>query len=159
MVKFPVLLPPAFQRNGEGTIFTGTPSPSHNTSIDSSHVLSIRGIKGYPMCGPMCLLLGRGVPPSSPIGGGGGTNAMSGLDGGTPLDWMGVPPVRTGWGYHPTEQQSEYLLRGGRYASCVRVRGLSFLFLIVKSLASGKFSFEQKLTFPTEVQLNLPVGP
>ena len=38
------------------------------------------------------------------------------------------PPARTGLGYPPppqTEQQSEHLLHGGRYASCVQVGGLS----------------------------------
>ena len=53
---------------------------------------------------------------------------------------MGTPPpIRTGWGYTPpirtgwvsppppweTEQQSKYLLRGERYASCVNAGGFS----------------------------------
>ena len=44
----------------------------------------------------------------------------SGLDGGIPphRDWMGVPP----W---ETEQQREYLLCGGRYASCSQAGVLS----------------------------------
>ena len=80
----------------------------------------------------------------------GGTPLPSGLDGGTP------PPVRTGWGYPPppseldegipppthpcqeTEQQSQYLLRGGRYASCVHAGGLSCLIYILFLLFSQK---------------------
>ena len=34
-------------------------------------------------------------------------------------DWMGVPP------HQETEQQSEHLLHGGQYASCVHAGGLS----------------------------------
>ena len=70
-------------------------------------------------------------------------------DGDTPhWNWMAVT-VRTGWGtpcpdwkevnpspppppHQETEQQSEHLLRGGRYASCVHAAGLSWLFLLMK---------------------------
>ena len=44
--------------------------------------------------------------------------------------WIGEPPPRqASWGYtfpQETEQHSEYLLCGGRYASCVHARGLCF---------------------------------
>ena len=57
--------------------------------------------------------------------------------GGTPiLTWDGgTPPiqvrsqVRTG-GYPQLEQHSVYLVRGGRYASCVPARGLSCLLIV-----------------------------
>ena len=58
---------------------------------------------------------------------------------GTPQPGMGYPPVQIWMGYSPvqtwggispppgqeTEQHSEHLLRGGRYASCVHAGGLS----------------------------------
>ena len=58
-------------------------------------------------------------------------------------DWMGVPSVKTGWGYPPppcqeTEQQSEHLLCGGWYASCVHAGGLfvNYIFCSVSWLFS-----------------------
>ena len=53
--------------------------------------------------------------------------------GGTPTLGWGVPQpgLDSGGGYlgypltHQTEQHSEHLLRGGRYASCVHAGGLS----------------------------------
>ena len=87
---------------------------------------------GYP------ILSNWGVPPSLLIR---GTPILS-----VPLsDWwggggyLGILPVRTGWDKLPvgaewgyplrqeTEEQSEHLLRGGRYASYVHAVGLSFL--------------------------------
>ena len=67
-----------------------------------------------------------------PISGPDGGTPIQDQDGGTPIkDWMGVPgypPSRTGWGTPPrqeTDQHSELLLCGGRYASCVHAGGLS----------------------------------
>ena len=70
-----------------------------------------------------------GVCPSTPGGGGKGylwqaQLARSG-QGGTPHSGMGYPPARSGWGTPRIGQQKEYLLRGGRYASCVHAGGLS----------------------------------
>ena len=120
-------LPPAFQRNGESTVFTGVclstrgryPSPAYNTSIHWSHVLS----RGYhsAWAGPMSLPRGyphpvpdgvevlqpgqNRVPPSQLDGGtliGTGWGIPSGLDGGTPIGtgWR-KPPIWTGWGTSP----------------------------------------------------------
>ena len=105
----------------------GALSPSHNTST-----------------GPMSFLAGTPVP----AGGGGGTQyrvppsqvrmGRGTLYWGPPHQGMGYPPTRDGvhsqgWdtpqpgmGYPPgIGQQREYLLRGGRYASCVHAGGLS----------------------------------
>ena len=115
------LLPPVFQMNGEGTVFTGvclltggggTPSPSHNTSTHWSHVL----YGGVPQCLVPCPFPGatphpvpnRGYPTHSLMVG----VPQPGQDGDTPhQDRIGVAP----WDW--IEQQSEYLLRGRRYAS------------------------------------------
>ena len=99
-----------------------------------------------------------GLDGGYPFQGPGGGYPIPGLDGGTPplhpdLGWVtphpdlgwGTPPVqtldrvhppqsRTEWGTPPspgqkTEQHSEHLLRGGRYASCVHAGGLSCLYL------------------------------
>ena len=133
----------------------GTPSPSHNISIHWSNVLSRRYPHPWshvPSQGnggtPIQSLMGRGVfqpgqdGVSLPNWGWMGVTP-SALDGSTPhQDWMGYPPVTTGWGYPlshvdgvpasgcgylllETEQQSEYLLHGGWYASCVHAGGLS----------------------------------
>ena len=94
-------------------------------------------MEGVPPSSP----IGVWVPPSSPMGVphpvlmGYPRQVSMGYplpcwDGGTPLasswwwylfhwDWMEVLPPQE------TEQQSEYLLCGGRYASCVHARGLS----------------------------------
>ena len=39
----------------------------------------------------------------------------------------GTPPARSGWGGTQLGQHKEYLLHGGRYASCVHAGGLSCL--------------------------------
>ena len=91
-------LPPAFQRNGEGTVFTG---------------VCLFTFQGVPPSGWWVVHLPswQEVPPSFPIGGGTG-------QGGTPIPGQdrGVPQP---------EQHSVYLLCGGRYASCVHAGGLS----------------------------------
>ena len=63
-----------------------------------------------------------------------GEYPISGL-GGTPFQVRGVPHFRSGWGVPhlgsgvpPTDQHSELLLCGGRYASCVHAGGLSCFF-------------------------------
>ena len=69
---------------------------------------------GYPP-GP-----GMGYPPDL------GWGTPQTLDGVPPRHGMGYPP-RSEMGYPPprTDQHSEHLLRGGRYASCVHAGGLS----------------------------------
>ena len=76
--------------------------------------------RGYPQQGWM------GYPPQLGLDG----SPSVGTSWGYPpyLDCIGTPPVRTGWGYSPPlprQQQSEHLLHGGRYASCVHAGGLS----------------------------------
>ena len=78
-----------------------------------------------------------GGTPTSRSGQGGylGYHPWPGLDGVSPSqDWMGLPPPQPGLdGVTPpplcweTEQHSEHLLRGGRYASCVHAGRLSCL--------------------------------
>ena len=130
----------------------GTPSPSHNTSIHWSHVFS----KVVLQCLVPSHVPSQGVYPIQSWLGGGHTLARSAW--GTPLLGLGLgrpPPIETRWWYSPhwdwmgyppppswtgsgnppppteTEQQSEYLLHGGRYASCVHAGGLSSLNLIL----------------------------
>ena len=88
------------RRMGEGTVYSLFVS-SHFDWTGVPH-LADRGGGGYPPIGtewgyPLLRLDGTPPPP------------QLGLD--------GVPPIRTGWGYPPprkeTEQQSEYLVRGG----------------------------------------------
>ena len=107
-----------------------TPSPSHNTST-----------------GPMSFL-GEGYPsdcsqfPSG--GGGGGTQSQVGVPQfqvGIPRSQArGTPPPSQDCGTPlspppppETEQQREYLVRGGWYASCVHARGLSCHFILLFS--------------------------
>ena len=57
--------------------------------------------------------------------GGGGSLVLTGA-GGVPQSQVEYPfPGRTGVPFPKTEQQSKYLIRGGRYASCVNAGGLS----------------------------------
>ena len=79
--------------------------------------------------------LNTSTGPISFLGGGGFLSDWSGQDRGVPHN--GVPPVRSGWGVpwpgmgYPCPpspgigRQMEYLIRRGRYASCVRAGGLS----------------------------------
>ena len=98
----------------------GVPHPGPGGGVP--HPSSRRGTScsswGYPLPGPD---LGLGTPPYRT---GWGTHCAR-------LD--GVPPHRPRlMGYPPcqeTEQHSEHLLRGGRYASCVHAGGLSCLIL------------------------------
>ena len=83
-----------------------------------------RGTRLHPIILPstgtsiQCLMRGRGYPVQS-LRGGGGIPARSGWGTSPVRDWMGVPQGRTGWGnQREIEQQSEYLLLGGLYASC-----------------------------------------
>ena len=78
----------------------------------------------------------QGVPPSS-------------WWAGTPIPLMGGTPFPgPGGGYPQKEQHSMYLLRGGRYASCVHVAGLScslivlllHLLLLGANRPSGKYN-------------------
>ena len=103
-------LPPAFRRNGEGNVFTGV-------------CLHLRGGGGYPH------LANWGDTPSQVRM---GQYPIPGQDGGyppPPTSRMGYPPPRrgprSGGGYPQLEQHGVYLLRGGRYASCVHAGGLS----------------------------------
>ena len=96
-----------------------------------------------------------GVPPSSQWGGSRSSQQgvpLVGTGWGTPCqDRMGIlpllgldgsippPPIRTGLDTPPTsdetEQHSEYLLRGGQYASCIHAGGLScFIFILFCSI-------------------------
>ena len=91
---------------------------------------------GYPPGPEMGYSLrhGTGYPPDI------GWGTPQTLDGVPPQTWDGVPPgpgtgyppgpgmgypPRHGTGYPPTDQHSEHLLHGGRYASCVHAGGLS----------------------------------
>ena len=65
-------------------------------------------------------------------------------------DRMGVPHVRTGWGYPcqdwmgvplPGQQHSEYLLRSGWYASYVHAGGLSCIYLFAQKIESQVYTF------------------
>ena len=111
---------------------------------------------GYPPSarwGTPCSDLGWGYPPIR-------------KDGGTPYwEGCGTPPFRTGWGTPPppphqeTEQHSDHLLRGGRYASCVHAGGLSCLSLFFFCFSFRKRSFrgwsvlkEQKTSLHCEKQ-------
>ena len=101
---------PIFQIGGTPSFFMrGTPggTPTSRSGPRSGWGTPWSGLDGYPRTP---IRTGWGYP-------------LSGLDG-------GYPPVGTGWGYPPppkkTEQQSEYLLCGGRYASCVHAGGLSY---------------------------------
>ena len=81
----------------------GTPSPSHNTSTGPTSFLG----GGYPSDWSQVRTGGGGVSPH---------------DEGSPQPGMGYPPPRIG-------RQMEYLIRRGRYASCVHAGGLScFIF-------------------------------
>ena len=62
---------------------------------------------------------GEGLPPSQDRGTL-GYHPIRLDDGSTQLGWMGTP-------HPPLRQHSEYLLRGGRYTSCVHTGGLSCL--------------------------------
>ena len=110
-----------------------------------------------------------GYPP--PIGTGWGT--PMGTVRGTPTpcwDWMGVPPVGTGWAtpllgldgvpplpHQETEQQSELLLRGGRYASCVHAGGIS-CYTHISILGPNLFAFSMQFTkFYLETKLRLTI--
>ena len=91
---------------------------------------------GYPIPGPVGGTLSQvqvGVPhpadgwgspqPSSQWGG--ALYPLSKIGWDTPIqDWMGYPPPR-----QETDQQSEHMLRSGRYASCVHTGGLSCYFV------------------------------
>ena len=124
-------------------------SPSHNAStgpMSFPEGTPVTGLRSLP--GEGVLKFQVGYPSPRRWGGGQGTPwgtsslrqyrmgySPPGHDG-LPLpphqDWMGTPPqVRIRWDItlqpppQPQEQQGEYLLRGGRYASCVHAGGLS----------------------------------
>ena len=97
---------------------------------------------GVPQNGVLSLLEMGYNQPEYPTGQGWGT-PQPGKDGGVPQDglpsWpgMGYPPARVGvlpspppgMGHSPgIGQQVEYLIHGGRYASCVHAGELSCLF-------------------------------
>ena len=104
----------------------------------------------YPIPGS-----GAGVPHSR--SGWGGGYLIPGLDGGYPVPgfsgdqgWRTPPPPRTEWVTPPTpnqetEQHSEHLLRGGRYASCVHTGGLCCLviYLLKCNCSNGKITNHQ----------------
>ena len=134
-------------RGGGGV--PGTPSPSHNTSTGP---MSFPGRGDTPVTGPRSLPRGvprpgpdrEGVPQSGPDGGVGGFPSQGvpwpGPHGGYPSQgWVpppsrdGIPPIQR-WGTPAPliGQQMEYLIRGGRYASCVHAGGLS-CFIIYNS--------------------------
>ena len=89
LITWNTYLPPAFRRNGEGTVFTGVclftlgiPSPSHNTSMHWSHVLS-----GWYPSGWSHVLFWD-TPIQSPMG-----DTLSSPVGYSPSrEWMGMPP-------------------------------------------------------------------
>ena len=107
------------------------------------------GLDGVPLCWDR-----MGIPPSGlvvypPIGTGWDIPCWDWMGVHPPCwDWMGLLPIGTGWGtllsgldgvpqfppfwldggsppHQETKQQSEHLLRNGRYASCVHAGGLS----------------------------------
>ena len=72
----------------------------------------LMGVPWPGQCGILPIRTGWGYPPPN-------------------WDWMGSPSSsKTGWGTLPStpeiEEQSKYLLLGGRYASCAHARGLSY---------------------------------
>ena len=107
--------------------------------------------EGAPPAGKgACPLLGRGHPlprrrgasllgRGHPLLGKGGTpcwGAPPAKEGGCPPAGGGVPPLlgapcQGGEGGAPPKQHSVYLLRGGRYASCIHAGGLSCFFLLL----------------------------
>ena len=126
------LLPTAFRRNGEGTVFTdvclstggsGTPSPSHNTSMHWSHALS-----GVPQCLVPCPFPGR-LPPIQSRGGiphpvpdravphpvlmwGGGRGVGTPARSGWGRTGLGVPPLLGLHGGPPKDRAADTLLSG-----------------------------------------------
>ena len=115
-------LPPAFWRNGKGTVFTGVCLATFRGG----------GTHSWPI-GGYSHLADRGYSHQAD---GGGTLGYP-----SHWDWMGVPPC---WDWiwvshqnwmgvphltHETEQQGEHLLCGGQYASCVHAEGLLVLYL------------------------------
>ena len=76
--------------------------------------------------------LRRGYPPPPHLNLGRGTLQLD-LGKGYPLPGPPTPTSRSGprmGGYPQPEQHSVYLLRGGRYASCVHAGGLSCLTML-----------------------------
>ena len=128
-------------------ISTGPVRSTRELNIYTWECLSVHYQRGVLQPGPR---VGGGVyPHPSPLGG-----TPIWLTGGTPrtelgyppksgLDGVPPPPISTGWGYplppppcwqwmvippspyQETEQQTEFLLHGGRYASCFHAGGLS----------------------------------
>ena len=117
------LLPPAYVVRREGNSFT---------LLVCSHP------GGYPYPIMLCNIsqnaMGQTEGGTLPGPAGGGTLAGGGYPGGVPCQggpcWggtqVGTPPARSGWGGGTQlGQHREYLLHGGRYASCVHAGGLS----------------------------------
>ena len=112
-----VIITAHIRRMGEGNSFSLTVHTGGGGGCYPSPRFFPRSLVPGPFWSPRT---GLGGPPPRP-----GQDRM----GYTPLPGMGYPrPVRSGWGTPPssrTEQQSEHLLRGWRYASCVHAEGLS----------------------------------
>ena len=92
----------------------GTPSPSHNTSTGPMSFLGGTPVTGLSNWFPPIMGWGNSLPRSGTRGGYPG-QVRVGVPRGTPLSWDGLSS-------HPSP---EYLIRCGRYASCVHAGGLS----------------------------------
>ena len=125
----------------------GTPSPSHNTSTpmsflvggtpSPSHNISTGPMSfpggGYPSDWSQVRMGGYPMMGYSPSRDGVLPQSRSGWgEGVPPIQGWGTPLARSGRGFPPPNgvppwigQQMEYLIRRGRYASCVHAGGLS----------------------------------
>ena len=106
---FLIFLPSAIRRMGESNIFS---------------LFTLAGGGGGT---PSQVWVGGGGYPTSGLGRGGTQFQVQGGGGTQTWDWVTPPPqTRSGLDKH-----SEYLLRGGRCASCVHAGALSCLFINV----------------------------
>ena len=145
MVDSPSLLVEVYyrphQKDGEGTVFTGVCVCPHWGWGYPSPRFFPRSLVPGPFPGQWFQVLSRGYPSPSQEGHpryphqvmtGTSWPGQDGSPSPPPARrGLGYPslPARSGWGTPPpgTEQQSEYLLCGGWYASCVHAGGRSCL--------------------------------
>ena len=127
------LLPPAYVVRREGNIFTGSSLSVHMGEVPQSQVLSqVSGSRSFLWRYLSHRLFPRSLVPGPFWGGGYPSPCL-----GDTRIGLGYPPAGTVLGYPPsglgyppppeTEQQSEYLLRGGWYAPWGHVGGPSCL--------------------------------
>ena len=129
---FPIaFLPPAYVVRREGNTFTLLDCPRGGVPVSHNALQHFPECHGAAGVGVPCQVQpgGRGYPARSSRGGYPGRGGT--LAGGVP--WQGVPwlgGTLAGGGYPgrggtQLGQHREYLLHGGRYASCVHAGGLS----------------------------------